>query len=468
MWGAKERLLAAVVALCGALHGVTVAPSVAGAQTFEQALVQAYQNNPSLNAQRAATRAVDEKVPQALSGYRPTITGNADIGDQWARAHLAVSGITEAHLYPRGFGITTRQTLFNGFITGNQTRSAEAQVFAARETLRNTEQNTLLDAVTAYMNVLRDSALVELQKQNIEAVRELLRSTRERLKVGEVTRTDVAQAEARLAAAESALSSAQANLNASRAVYARVIGQDPAKLAPGRPIEQLLPAKLPTSLEAALASAFSQHPALAAARFGVDAASLQVRVAEGALYPTLSLEGALQRRWDLGQGIDMQTVASLIGRLTVPIFQGGIEYSRIREAKETLGQRRLEADVTRDQVRAAVVQSFGLLMAARFQVEAAHAQVRAAEVALKGVRMEADVGQRTTLDILNAQAELVNARSALVTAQRDRVVASYSLLAGMGRLSAAELKLNVAVYNPATHYHQIRDSWFGIRTPDGR
>ncbi len=433
-------------------------------ETIESALAHAYHNNPTLNAQRAANRATDEKVPQALSGYRPQVFGNADVGDAWSRSTLSSGTVTETHLQPRGYGLTTRLTLYNGFQTGNLTRSAESQVLAARETLRNTEQNVLLDGVTAYMNVLRDSAILELQKQNIEAVRELLRATRDRFNVGEVTRTDVAQAESRLAGAESTFSVAQANLNASRAVYQRVIGEIPARLAPGQPVEHLVPA----SIDAALIAAFNAHPAIAAARFGVDVASLQVKVAEGTLLPTLAVEGSLQKRHDLGSGVEAQIAASVVGRLTVPIYQGGGEFSRIRESKETLGQRRIEVDVARDQVRAAVIQSFGLLQASRFQVEAGRAQVRATEIALNGVREEARVGQRTTLDVLNAQSEAVNARVTLVSAERDRVVASYSLLAAIGKLSAAELKLKVAVYNPATHYNQVRDAWQGVRTPDGR
>ena len=436
------------------------------AETIEGALAHAYHNNPTLNAQRAANRATDEKVPQALSGYRPQVFGNADVGDTWSRSTFTTPGVppSESHLNPRGYGLTTRQTLFNGFQTGNLTRSAESQVLAARETLRNTEQNVLLDGVTAYMNVIRDAAILELQKQNIEAVRELLRATRDRFNVGEVTRTDVAQAEARLSAAESTFSVAQANLNASRAVYQRVIGEVPLQLTPGHPVENLVPA----SIDDALLASFNQHPAIAAARFGVDVASLQVKVAEGSLLPTLALEGSLQKRHDLGTGVDTNITASVVGRLTVPIYQGGAEFSRIRESKETLGQRRIEVDVARDQVRAAVIQSFGLLQASRFQVEAGRAQVRATEIALNGVREEARVGQRTTLDVLNAQSEAVNARVTLVSAERDRVVASYSLLAAVGKLSAAELKLQVAVYSPATHYNQVRDAWQGVRTPDGR
>jgi outer membrane protein len=441
----------------------------ARAQTLEQALAQAYVNNPTLNAQRAATRVVDERVPQALSGFRPQVSVGADAGVDWSRTRTKAtpttpSTTTSGTVFPRGYGATVTQPVFNGFRTVNQTRSAEMQVLGARETLRNTEQNVLLDAVIAYMDVLRDTAIVELQRQNLEALREQLRATRDRFDVGELTRTDVAQSEARVALAESQLSAAQAALNASRAAFRRDIGIEPRRLVPARPVEHLLP----RALEAAMAASEGQHPALAAARYGVDAASLQVKVAEGELLPIVSIEGTVSKRHDPSTGVEWTEDASVFGRLTVPIYQGGGEYSRIRESKETLGQRRLEADVTRDQVRAAVVQSFGLLSASRFQVEAAQAQVNAAQIALNGVQEEYRVGQRTTLDVLNAQAELVNARSALITAQRDRVVNSYSLLSAIGRLNAEQLKLQVQPYAPEIHYNQVRDSWFGVRTPDGR
>ena len=250
-------------------------------ETIEGALAHAYHNNPTLNAQRAANRATDEKVPQALSGYRPQVFGNADVGDAWSRSTFTTGGCHReppepARLWPHHAADAVQR------IPDREPHPfRRSQVLAARETLRNTEQNVLLDGVTAYMNVIRDAAIVELQKQNIEAVRELLRATRDRFNVGEVTRTDVAQAEARLAAAESAFSVAQANLNASRAVYQRVIGEVPAQLTPGRPVEHLVP----TLIDAALISAFNQHPAIAAARFGVDVASLQVKVAEGTSAP---------------------------------------------------------------------------------------------------------------------------------------------------------------------------------------
>ncbi len=433
------------------------------AQTLEQALALAYKNNPTLNAQRAATRAVDERVPQALSGFRPQISADADIGAVWTRSR-GPGGTMQSTTNPRGYGLTVTQPIFNGMRTVNSTRSAESQVRGQRETLRNTEQNVLLDAVIAYMDVLRDGAIVELQQQNLEALREQERATRDRFEVGELTRTDVAQAEARVAQAESQLSAARAQLNASRAAFQRDIGVPPGRLVAARPVEH----RLPRRLDGAIVAGEAQHPAIAAARHGVDVALLQVKVAEGELLPTVTLQGTVSQDFDPGPNTDRTESAAIFGRLTVPIYQGGAEYARIRESKETLGQRRLEADVTRDQVRAAVVQSFGLLQASRLQVEAAQAQVNAAQIALNGVQEEFRVGQRTTLDVLNAQAELVSARANVITAQRDRVVNSYSLLAAIGRLNAEELRLKVPVYEPEVHYHQVRDRWFGIRTPDGR
>jgi outer membrane protein len=204
--------------------------------------------------------------------------------------------------------------------------------------------------------------------------------------------------------------------------------------------------------------------------FNVDAAVLQVKIAESSLYPTLNLVGSAQQSYGSTASLNtLQTFsASILGQLTVPVYQGGTEYATIRQAKETLGQRRNDLDTARDQSQQTLVQSWGQLEAAKAQIQATTTQVNAAEIALNGVREEARVGQRTTLDVLNAQQELVNARVALVTAQRDRVVASYSLLAASGRLSPHVLELGVPIYDPNVHYHQVRDTWVGVRTPDGK
>ncbi len=461
----------AVASLSLAVAGVGMACSEAAADTLEWALVQAYQNNPSLNAQRAALRATDENVPQALSGYRPklSITGTGGYNYEKATQALPVGGVLSSIQYgepfvSRGVGATATQTLFNGFQTANRTRQAESQVEGARETLRVTEQQVLLDAATAYMNLLRDQAILDLNRRNVEVLTEQLKQTRDRFNVGEVTRTDVAQAESRLAAGRSALLGAQSNYVTSQANYRRIIGVDPGRLAPGTPVDRLSPNVLPK----AIAQGQAQSPSVLAAMYGVDAAELAVKVSEGALYPNLTVTASALQSQNPAFEVVKETAASIVGTLTVPIYQGGAEYSAIRQSKETLGQQRLNLDINRDQARATVVQSWGQLDAAKAQIEATTAQVNAAEIALNGVREEARVGQRTTLDVLNAQQELVNARVALVTAQHDRVVASYTLLAAVGGLSMPRLGLDVLIYDPQVHYQQVRDAWIGLRNPDGR
>jgi outer membrane protein len=464
-----------LIILAAAAGAVALSNATASADTLEWALVQAYQNNPSLNAQRAALRAADENVPQALSGYRPKLSVTASGGYNYSSV---LSHSVNQQTFPntvsynnvattfasRSIGATATQTLYNGFQTANRTRQAESQVMGARETLRVTEQQVLLDAATAYMNLLRDQAILDLNRRNVEVLTEQLKQTRDRFNVGEVTRTDVAQAESRLAAGRSALLQSQSNYVTSQANYRRVIGVNPGNLAPGTPVDRFSP----SVLAKAITAGETQNPSVLAAMYGVDIAELAVKISEGALYPNLGLTATAQKQWDPLFNINKETNVSILGTLTVPIYQGGSEYSVIRQSKETLGQQRLNLDVNRDQARATVVQSWGQLDAAKAQIEATTAQVNAAEIALNGVREEARVGQRTTLDVLNAQQELVNARVALVTAQHDRVVASYTLLAAVGGLSMQHLGLNVMVYDPQVHYQQVRDAWVGVRAPDGR
>ena len=465
-------LAVASLAVSGAVFG---ACGGAAADTLEWALVQAYQNNPSLNAQRASLRATDENVPQALSGYRPKISVTANGGyDYSATLQHQVSQaafpntVSYSNLatpfVQRGVGFTASQTLYNGNQTANRVRQAESQVMGARETLRVTEQQVLLDCATSYMNLLRDTAILQLNRSNVEVLTEQLKQTRDRFNVGEVTRTDVAQAESRLAQGRSQLLNAQSNFVTSVANYRRVIGVDPGKLAPGTPVDRFSPSTLP----AAISAGQTQSPSVLAAAYGVDVAELGVKVSEGALYPNLAVAAGASRNYDSTAQVNKQTLASIVGTLTVPLYQGGSEFSTIRQSKETLGQQRLNLDVNRDQARETVVQSWGQLDAAKAEIESTTAQVNAAEIALNGVREEARVGQRTTLDVLNAQQELVNARVALVTAQHDRVVASYTLLASVGGLSMQRLGLNVTIYDPQVHYQQVRDAWIGVRTPDGR
>jgi len=457
-----------------ALAALLIGPVVAGpamADTIEAALVRAYQNNPQLNAQRASVRATDENVPQALSGYRPRVAITASAGTQYTDVltktqtggRLVETGIHGVNA-PRSVGATVTQTLFNGGQTANRTRAAESQVSAAREGLRVLEQAVLLAAATIYMDYLRDSAIVEVQRSNTRVLEQTLKQTRDRFNVGEVTRTDVAQSEAQLAAGRTQLLQAESNLTTTRANFRRIIGNEPSQLAPGSPVDRHLPPSLAGSTDLALV----ENPNITAAMYGIDVSFLQVKVNEGALFPTVTLQGSVQQSYESTMTNYRAFGASAVAQLTVPVYQGGAEYALIRQSKESLAQQRLNLEQVRDQTRATVAQAWGQLVASKAQVQSAQAQVQASEIALNGVREEARVGQRTTLDVLNAQQALVNARVALVTAQHDRVVASYSVLSAIGRLSPQVLNLATTVYDPSVHYHQVRDSWFGVRTPDGR
>src|SRR5437764_3526338 len=485
-----ERAIARIAALAATVSLVTAPLSAepagngwqlvgggAGAGTMDGALVSAYQSNPQLNSQRAATRAIDENVPTALAGYRPRVAGTASLTEQYLdqltrggndpRSGGAIYNQAAGGIAVQSYGLTATQTLFNGFQTATRTRQAEGQVFSARETLRTTEQNVLLSAATAYMNLLQTAAILELQRSNVNVLEVTLRQTRDRFTAGEVTRTDVAQAESRLSAGRSQLSLAESNYVTAQAQYQQVIGvPPPPRLAPAQPVDRLSP----RTLDGAIARGRSEHPLITTAMYNVDIAVQQAQTADVALVPTLAAVGTVQKNFGSTQSLAVleQLQASIAAQLTVPLYQGGSEYAAIRQAKETLGQRRLDLDTSRDQVQANVTQAWGQLEAAKAQIDATQSQVTAAEVALNGVREEARVGQRTTLDVLNAQQDLVNARVALVTAQRDRVVASYTVLAATGALSPQILGLRIEVYDPVIHYQQVRDAWGGVRVPDGR
>jgi outer membrane protein len=465
MRGVKDFTGAAAAVLLMALAG----PVPALADTIEAALVRAYQSNPQLNAQRAQVRSTDENVPQALSGYRPKVAITASAGYQYLDSLSTQGGTPNTFVSaganaPRAVGITATQTLYNGNQTANKTRAAESQVSGAREALRVLEQGVLLNAATIYMDYLRDAAIVEVQKSNTRVLEQTLKQTQDRFNVGEVTRTDVAQSEAQLAAGRTQQLQAESNLTTTRSNFRRIIGNEPEALAPGSPVDRFLPATLPSAVELSL----TDNPNVTAAMFGIDVNFLTVKVNEGALLPTLTAQVAVQQSYEQLLTTYRSFGASAIAQLSIPVYQGGAEYSLIRQSKENLAQQRLVLEQTRDQTRANTVTAWGQLVAGKAQVASAQSQVTASEIALNGVREEAKAGQRTTLDVLNAQQALVNARVALVTAQHDRVVASYSVLNAVGRLSPIVLKLPTTTYDPSVHYQQVRDSWAGVRTPDGR
>jgi outer membrane protein len=437
------------------------------AKTLLGALAKAYEVNPQLNSQRAVVRQIDEGVSLALADYRPRINAVASTGNQFTLQDTVVApGLNQRNTYwtaPRSVGVTAEQKLFNGYQTANRTRAAESSVLAARETLRVIEQTVLLDAATVYMDVVRDAAILEFQRSNVQVLGETLRRTHARFKLGEVTRTDITQAEAQLASGRSQMLRADAALTTSKAKYRRVIGSEPGPLEPGSAVEHLLPRTV-----AAIDAGTTANPSVKGAKYGVDVAQLQVKVSEGALYPSVSLLGNIQRDHDVTGYIPEQSSATFLIGATIPLYEGGAEYATIRQSKETLGQRRLELATTRDQARAAVVQAWAEFQSTKAQIQAAQEQVKAADMTLKGMHAESRLGLRTTFDVLNAQQVLVNAQLDLVTAQHDRVVGSYSLLSAIGRLSPQTLGLPTSIYDPSVHYQQARDAWREVRTPDGR
>ncbi|MDN5927825.1 MAG: TolC family outer membrane protein [Hyphomicrobiales bacterium] len=441
--------------------------SAASAETIFGALTKAYQYNSTLNAGRAGVRVTDEGVAIAKSGWRPNVQGTSDL-------NYASNGSSGTRLTTGGFGVSIQQTLFDGFQTRNNVRGAEAQVRAQRENLRNTQETTLYDAASAYMDVILNRQIAKFRERNLAFLNEQVRAAKSRLDVGEGTRTDVAQAQASQALAQAQLAAARAQVLSSAATYHQIIGDEPGKLQPARPVTKLLP----SSLSAAFAIAATEHPAIRATEALVDATEFSVKSAEGTLLPTLSAQAGVSRDYShrapglpgvgVGTPNGWDNSASVGLSLTVPIYQGGRASAQVRQAKESLGQARIQVDVSRDQVRAVVAAAWSQYQAAQESSRANAEAVKAAQLALDGVIEERNVGQRTTLDVLNSQADLITAQINQVSAARDVVVASYAIVSATGRLSAGRLGLQVAEYQPEEHYNAVKDKWYGLRTPDGR
>jgi outer membrane protein len=446
--------------------GWMTAAAPAFAESLADALVKTYQTNPQLNAERARQRGTDENLPQALSGYRPQIVASLGAGLQAVRNLLPDNTIQSATLRPWTIGVTVTQTLFNGFKTANSVRVAEFQVLSGREALRNVGQGVLLDAVTAYMNVLANRALYEAQRTNVHVLREIQATTKKRLDAGDVTPTDTAQAEARLSRGLADLNAAEVALAISKELYTQVIGVTPSDLTPASPVDRLAPVTQPTAIE----TANHEHPAILGAGYDVDVAQTSIKLAESSLLPQASVQASASRSVQTDSSLTTTSTdqASLMGQVNVPIYDGGTAASQTRQAKEVASQSRLVLEQVRNQSRTAVVSAWVSNEGTKIALTAAESEVRAADVALQGVRREAQGGQRTTIDVLNAQQDLTNARSRQIIAQRDRVIASYTLLSAVGRLDVHTLNLNTPDYLPELHYHQVRDAWHGLRTPAGQ
>ena len=436
----------------------------AAADTLRDAMASAYKYNPRIDAERARLRATDETVPQAKSGYRPTVVGSADAGYQRTNTEPRSQADGEAH--PHGYQLTLSQPIFNGFRTLNAVRSAEANVRAGREILRQIEQTVLLEAVTAFMDVVRDQAIVRLREANVNVLSRELKAVEDRFAVGEVTRTDVAQARARRAGAVSALDLARANLRASRAAYERTVGRPPSNL-----VEPPLTASfIPKSLQEAQAIASKEHPSIIQSLYREQAARHTVDQIWGELLPSVTLDATHQRRYDTNRLVDESEATTVTGRVNVPLYEAGEVRARVRGAKHTHVSRLQEIEQFRAEVLAAVISAWAQYEASRAQLISDQQQVESNRIALAGVREEERVGQRTLLDVLNAEQELLNSEVQIVTTRRNIVVNSYALLSAIGRLNVQDLSLTATAYDPEANYLAVRRAWFtiSITHPDGR
>lgn len=429
--------------------GLGITP--ASAQTLQEALAQAYSQNPTLEAGRAQLRATDELVPQARSGYLPTITATGDARRVWQERGPSRSAFNQ-----QAADISIAQPIYRGGRTVAGVNRAENLVQAQRAALVRTEQQVLLDVATAYLDVLRDQAVQELTANNTQVLRRQLEASQDRFRVGEITRTDVSQAESRLARAESDRILADGVLNSSRAVFARLVGTLPANLA-----QPQLTLTLPNSLEETIRMAEESNPQVLAAEFARRASDDAVDLVAGEMLPTVSLNGSAGRTWDPAGAGGTRDDAAIIARVTVPIFQGGGDAARVREARHTANQRRLEVEQAVRASREAAIRAWEGLVTARSSIQSRQSQVRAADIALEGVRQEATVGSRTVLDTLDAEQELLDARVQLVRAQRDELVAAFQVLAATGQLTAARLNLPVQSYNIDDHYQSTRSRFWG-------
>ena len=465
VWGSSMRIRpvsrhACAGMMCALAVGLGAAPG-ARAQSLVEALSATYNSNPDLLAARAVLRQTDETLAQAVANWRPTIS----LSVQYAKTEADSIPVSRANSYLILNGRTTllqvTQPIFRGGATVAATKTAQANIQAQRGVLADTEQQVLLNTITAYADLVRDAGIVDARKNNVRVLVQQLDATRERFRVGELTITDVSQAEARLEGAKADLVQAEAQLRIDEAAYQRVTGQRPGTVG-----EIPLWGGLPSSEEESVALAMDANPRPVSAQNRITAASYAVNSAWAVLLPQVNLVGFIQYQQDLQFVGDQYYQYGVRLQASVPIYQNGSEWSQVRQAKELVGQRRNELDSARRVAAQTVITFWRQLDAARSRVVSFEAQVKANEVALNGVRQEALVGSRTTLDVLNAEQELLNSQVSLVQARHDVQVAYYGVLAGIGRLTARTLSLPVEYYDEERYYNEVGSRWIGWGTGD--
>jgi outer membrane protein len=437
----------------------------AQAQTLEQAWTRAYQNNPSLEAQRANLRETDEQVSQALSNWRPSADATGSVGrtSQFA-PELAPFEDTRYSGTARSYGVEVKEPLFRGFRTVAETEAAEKQVLAGRAKLESAEQQLFLDTASAYLGVLRDETALELERHHESVLQDKLKETQVRARMGELTGTDVRQAESRLARAHVSRYQAESTLTQDRAAYQRLVGD-----APGQLQAPVLALESPKLLADVFHFAETQNPDVISAQFAVEEADAEIKLNKGSLLPEIDLVGSSTRSY--GEDISLpgrEDSSQVLVQMTVPLYRSGADYSKARAAEQTASQRRDELDEARHKAHETADNAWQALMTAQSALDADKAEVDAAAEALKGVREESKVGTRTTLDVLNAEQELLDAQIDEVKSQRDRDYAVLQIKAAVGQLTADHLKLPVEIYDPNRHYDDVRGQWAGFSKDDSR
>jgi TolC family type I secretion outer membrane protein len=447
--------LAAVSVFALLAAGIT-----AQAEDLNGALGQAYLGNPTLDAARAQLRSTDEGVPQALSGWRPTLTGQASAGVEWSHDGTKANPNNiivdrNRQFYPRTYSLTVTQPLFNGFGTVSGTKAAENRVKAGRAQLLDIEQQVLFAAVQAYMSVVANASILDLNRNNVKVLQAQLQATNDRFQAGEVTKTDVSQAQASLQGAIAAATAAEGNLTASMAIYRQIVGQEPVQLS-----MPSVPPNLPQKQEDVVGMS-QEAPIVISAQFIEAATKDDIDTQFSELLPSLSLQGSVSQLDEQATDRDHTTDGTILGVLTVPLYQAGAPDSRVRQAKQLYQQARRQLDEARRASAQQAVAAWQALETAQAQITSFEEQVRANTVALEGVRQEQTVGARTVLDVLDAEQALLNSKVDLVTAQTNLVIARYQVLQAVGQLNAKALALNVQLYDPAQHYNQVRNKWWG-------
>lgn len=426
---------------------------------LKTSLEASYSINPRIKAERESLKAVNEGVAQAHSGWRPSVTAEYDRGRQRTKFGTTRNSGRWNSSDSETQQLSVSQPLFRGGETVARVRSARLLVNAARERLRSVEQEILLNTIVAYIDVVQNESVLELSRNNVKVLGEQLKATKERFDVGEVTLTDVAQSEARYSRAQSEAIQAEGDLESSRAVYRRLVGKEPTGLS--MPVVSSIP--LPATLEEAKSVALENNPNLRSITFQRLSAEKDISVRKAALLPNLSLNANARREDGTGvTGTDQFDEDSVTLNLRIPIYQQGLEYSRIREAKNTAQRRNFEELDTKDDINESLTRAWERLQTSRATIAATEDSIRAAEIALEGVKQEQQYGARTTLDVLDAEQELFIAKVNLIRAKRNEVVAIYNLLAVAGQLTADKLALNVAIYDPTEAYENTEYKFIGF------